>query len=842
MKFLILFIFTFSFLFSQNNEMTKESFIYKIQNYSSEDELNSLFEISKKKEIISQFNQAELFGYRMMILGYLTRLNNKNQDKYVESSINFFIDNKNLVDFDNLFSWAPLIDTIYILNDFKIYRQELQEFFNLILELGDYIRQKKISQNEIKIYETYDVELSLISWGLANYYDLVENKSEALKHYKKTLVFLDLEKYYEVFKTNTWICLSKIFYLNIGFRIEVGNVEKKKSHLKEAEEYLLWINSVDLTNERYKGAELIKYNTNRTYAFIIKDFKKERIFIDKLSTHFGETFDFSIMNITNKYNLKLISKEEYGEGLISLFDNWNKPYDARVIPYLNGEKKYQASLKLYLSRFGGLIYYNKLSYWEQMEQFKKRFKDFMMLKGDFVRMNEALRNTNLVNFVKYIIKLENYSVNNKELFEKSEYNQITELFNEKRNLAEFIDNESIHKSEMSPTNQILNLEKYQDKIKLLEQNIKKDFVFSEIHFEDIQNQILKDQAIVRIIQNYNGEFMDYYSIIITKNSLEFVKLNDDFDFERVYNFYLNNLNSRDDDSMTYDFLFKKIHQKLEGIKDVYFINKGIYANVNLESVKSNSGDYLFDVINIKYVSDLLSLVGDNSKSVNIKNSLLVGDPVFDSKNKKSTPKKPTRSGLYQLPSTRIEVESINKILKENNINTISLLGEEATELNFKNNLRKDLIHIATHGFYKVEEDFPTFGLFFANSGNSKLDKEKDDPLFNDNDNVLRDTELKYINLSDTELLVLSACETAVSYSIMIGNYNLSEEFIRSGVKNVISTIWKVDDDVTQKFMTIFYELLSKGNSINSSLKYAKSKIKEDYPHPYYWAPFVLLSS
>ena len=532
----------------------------------------------------------------------------------------------------------------------------------------------------------------------------------------------------------------------------------------------------------------------------------------------------------------------YGEKLVSLYDSFQKPYDDMVFKYFTIEKEYQARLQLYLSRYGGLSYYNKLSYQEQIKQFKNRFKDFMMLKGNFVRMDEALRNTNLESFAEYIIKLENYSVNNKELFEKSEYNQITELFNEKRNLAEFIDNYTILKKEMSPTNQILNLEKYQDKIKLLEQNIKKDFVFSETHLEDIQNQLLQDQAIVRIIQDYNGEFMDYYSLIITKNSLEFLKLNDDFDFERVYNFYLNNLNSKDDDSRTYDFLFKKIHQKLDGIKDVYFINKGIYANVNLESVKSNSGDYLFDVLNIKYISDLLSLAGDNSKSLNINNSLLVGDPIFDSKNKKSTPKKPTRSGLYQLPSTRIEVESINKILKENNVNTISLLGEEATEINFKNNLRKDLIHIATHGFYKVEEDFPTFGLFFANSGNSKLDKEKGDPLFNDNDNVLRDTELKYLNLSDTELLVLSACETAVSYSLMIGNYNLSEEFIRSGVKNVISTIWKVDDNVTQKFMTIFYELLSKGNSINSSLKSAKYKIREDYPHPYYWAPFVLLSS
>ena len=89
---------------------------------------------------------------------------------------------------------------------------------------------------------------------------------------------------------------------------------------------------------------------------------------------------------------------------------------------------------------------------------------------------------------------------------------------------------------------------------------------------------------------------------------------------------------------------------------------------------------------------------------------------------------------------------------------------------------------------------------------------------------------------------MSACETAVSYPLMIGNYNLSEEFIKSGVKNVISTIWKVDDKVTQKFMTIFYDLLSKNNSIEYSLKITKSILRKEYPHPYYWAPFVHLKS
>ena len=75
---------------------------------------------------------------------------------------------------------------------------------------------------------------------------------------------------------------------------------------------------------------------------------------------------------------------------------------------------------------------------------------------------------------------------------------------------------------------------------------------------------------------------------------------------------------------------------------------------------------------------------------------------------------------------------------------------------------------------------------------------------------------------------------------MIGNYNLSGEFIRCGVKNVISTIWKIDDQVTQKFMSIFYDILSKNNSIESSLKNTKSIIRKEYPHPYYWSAFVHL--
>jgi CHAT domain-containing protein len=841
-RLLILFIISCSFVFSQNEEISKESFLDKFQNALSEEELNNLFKISNNQEIISQFKKEELFGYRMLVLLDLVRLRNDNQEKYLNFSIDYFLKNKSLIDYNIVLSWSPLVDIIALLNSFKIYKPELKNLFNKLLELANYTREKKISENDIRLYETYDLDLALISWGLANYYDLIENKELALDNYIRTLDFLDIEKYYELFKTNIWVCLERSFYISLDKAYELKNEIQRESYLKQAEEYLTWINSVDLKNEEFTGAFSTKYNVNRSYAYRMKDYKKERIFIDKLIDLKGRTFENSRIDLFNKFNLNKIPKDDYIKKLKLLYDSYEKPYDQILAFHLDKDERYIAYLNLYSDKFKGLAYYNKLSYQDQIQQYKNRFNEFMILKGEFIRLNEGLKKIHLESFIQYLIKLENYSVNNKELFKKSDYSKISELLSEKKKLANFVDYHTVNEGEMSSTDIILNLSKYQDNIKFLEQEIKKDVEFSEVNLADIQKGLSENQAIVRIIQDFNKEnFYDYYSIIITRNSLDFIKLNEKIDFERVYSYYLDKLNNRDEDLMSYKYLFKKIHQNMEGIEEIFFINKGIYANINLESLKLNSKDFLVDQIEIKYVSNLLGL-NNKSESLDFKNSLLIGDPIFDIKKKKATPKKPNRSGFYQLPSTRDEINSINKILLENKINTVSLLGEDATEINFKNNLRSDLIHVATHGYYQLIDDFPSFGLVLANSGDSKLFEKNKISLYSDTDNILRGEELKYLNLSETNLLVLSACETAVSYPLMIGNYNLSEEFIRSGVKNVISTIWKVDDKVTQKFMTIFYDSLSKNNSIEYSLKITKSILRKEYPHPYYWAPFVHLKS
>jgi len=830
-------IVSFSFSFSQNGNITREGFEKMIfeSTFSSEKELINLLNLSYKDHVTSLYSDKEMFANRINIYNRLCNGNFKDKRRYVNMTIDYFMTNKSMIDSNDIISWSTLVDIMYHVNKNKIYRDEIKDLFLLLLNIGDKLREKKISNSNVTLYDSKDLELAILSWGLANYFEFTENKKEALKHYKNSFNWIDIEKYYELWKNYLWEGLSKLFFLNTSLYFEMQ--KDRLIYLENAKEWLDLINNIDISDEKYIGARNTKNIVNRSYSFIIKDYETERIYIDKMINDFGKNFDLSLISLTNDYNLKKISKDNYKNELISLYDIWNRPYDARVEGYLTVDKKFQSRLKRYSSQFVSLDFFNRLSFQEQVAQYMNRFRNFMILKSDFISLPESSKIKYIKDFTDFIIKIENYSTNNKELFEKVNYDKIDNLFNERLKINTLI--KSYNKIDANDF--VLKLQKQEDRLKLLEQEIKKNLKFDEIKLDYIQASIKENQAVIRIIQDYNGEFMDYYCLIIKNNSIDFFNLNDAVDFDRVYNYYLNKLISKEIDDRSYNLFFEKIFKKLTDINEIYFINKGIYANINIESLKSSKG-FVFDLIDIKYISSLLSVVDYKNIPSNFSNALLLGDPIFDFKKQNSSNNNPTRGGLYQLPATRKEIKLIDSILEKNQIKSISLLGKDATELKFKKNLKTDLIHIATHGFYKKseEKEIPDFGLFFADSGNIKLNEVEAD--YFKNDNVLNRHELQFINLSRTKLVILSACETAVSFSSFLGNYNLSEEFIKSGAKNVISTLWKVDDNVTQKFMVIFYEMISKGFSIESSIKLTKQKIKEIYPNPYYWAPFVLIRS
>ena len=88
---------------------------------------------------------------------------------------------------------------------------------------------------------------------------------------------------------------------------------------------------------------------------------------------------------------------------------------------------------------------------------------------------------------------------------------------------------------------------------------------------------------------------------------------------------------------------------------------------------------------------------------------------------------------------------------------------------------------------------------------------------------------------------MSACETAKGeQKTGEGVYGLRKAISDAGAEYVMMSLWKVDDKVTQEFMTTFYTYwLEDKMSIREAFKSTRSTIKSKYPQPYYWGAFIL---
>jgi CHAT domain-containing protein len=69
---------------------------------------------------------------------------------------------------------------------------------------------------------------------------------------------------------------------------------------------------------------------------------------------------------------------------------------------------------------------------------------------------------------------------------------------------------------------------------------------------------------------------------------------------------------------------------------------------------------------------------------------------------------------------------------------------------------------------------------------------------------------------------------------------LARGFLRAGTPSLVVSLWMVNDQSTAQLMCRFYEALRTGTSKANALRQAILEVKAAFPHPYYWAPFILL--
>jgi tetratricopeptide (TPR) repeat protein len=92
----------------------------------------------------------------------------------------------------------------------------------------------------------------------------------------------------------------------------------------------------------------------------------------------------------------------------------------------------------------------------------------------------------------------------------------------------------------------------------------------------------------------------------------------------------------------------------------------------------------------------------------------------------------------------------------------------------------------------------------------------------------------------TNLVALSACQTQLG-ELSRGDeiVGLNRAFLYAGTPSVIATLWSVQDDSTALLMERFYTHLRSGIAKAQALRQAQIEVRAEYPHPYYWAAFVL---
>ena len=211
------------------------------------------------------------------------------------------------------------------------------------------------------------------------------------------------------------------------------------------------------------------------------------------------------------------------------------------------------------------------------------------------------------------------------------------------------------------------------------------------------------------------------------------------------------------------------------------------------------------------------------------------------------------SGDYRwsdLPATEVEGISVQKLIGGDLI-----MSDDATTRAVRSVRSPKILHIATHAFYfpsekeitppsllpgaeyeDLDNPMARSGIVLAGANSSSTD--------NLDDGILTALELSSLDLSNTQLVTLSACETGRGDTISgEGVFGLQRALMVAGARSTLLSLWKVDDTATAAFMKQFYEQVMAGSSLVEALtrtqEYFRSHPIPAWSHPYYWAGFQL---
>ncbi len=324
-------------------------------------------------------------------------------------------------------------------------------------------------------------------------------------------------------------------------------------------------------------------------------------------------------------------------------------------------------------------------------------------------------------------------------------------------------------------------------------------------------------------------------------------------------------------------IFDPLLKAIGNRKKLMIAPDGDIARLPFEVLPLNNGLRVIDEYKISYLGTGRDVIRSNFKSNRQSaRSLVIADPDFDfAANAVAGETEPVNSlfgrnslkhtivNFFEpLPATKLEGKNIAKILDAE----LWIQGE-ALEASLKKRKSPLILHLATHGFFLEDQKRDTVDDFlsvpsmnFSESGLMRLTQNHfENPLLRSGlvlagantwlrqgktvkdaeDGLLTAEDVTGLDLLDTELVVLSACETGLGeVHLCEGVFGLRRAFILAGAKTLVMSLWKVPDEQTKELMEDFYHRLLSGETRSNALREAQLAMKLRHPDAFFWGAFI----
>lgn len=451
-----------------------------------------------------------------------------------------------------------------------------------------------------------------------------------------------------------------------------------------------------------------------------------------------------------------------------------------------------------------------------------------------------------------------------------------------------------------PTSERQNVEDLEKKANLLEKELVRaignpDDMSRMAQWKKIQNALAPDEAAIEFIHfpycypRHSDSVV--YAALLLKAGMEkpvYIPL---FEEKKLQNILrassgqgaagCNELYSGNTGKTLQSLLWSPLSAHLVGVKTIWYAPSGLLHRLNLAGLPVSDNQLLDDRYQMILLSSTRYLPQNKALRPQSNETALVYGAIqfeMDSVAYPAMPVEPgNRRGLpagvgdstqrvenadrwHYLKWSERETDNVTGLLANAGFSTTTKKSWQATEENFKMTGKiaqsPGIIHISTHGFFfsdpsksnRPDLDSPfranerpmlRAGLILAGANYAWKTGR---PLGNREDGILTAYEISQMDLSHTNLVVLSACETGLGkIENYEGVYGLQRAFKMAGTQQIVMSLWQVPDYQTQELMTAFYHnMLERKLSARQALKAAQIEMRNKRYEPYYWAGFVLI--